>query len=118
MLPLSPRQKRKVSLFSPLLPLPVALAGHKRCPIKGLSAELPVLCQDFRLLSGPTRTVAARMQKHSNDPRMTLAKVDAHGSGLRARRSARALAAVLASGLLCGPVLAQSFPNLPITPTQ
>jgi hypothetical protein len=58
------------------------------------------------------------MQKHSDDPRMTLAEVDAQCGGRPARRSARALAAVLASGLLSGAVVAQSFPNLPITSTQ
>jgi len=58
------------------------------------------------------------MQKYSNDPRMTQAEVDAKGGGRRALKSALVLAAALAPGLLAAPVLAQSFPNLPISPTQ
>ena len=47
---------------------------------------------------------------------MALAEVDA--GGRRALNTALVLAAALASALLAAPVLAQSFPNLPITPGQ
>jgi hypothetical protein len=56
------------------------------------------------------------MQKHSNDPRMALVQVDHRGQ--RALKAALVLAAALAPGLLAAPVLAQTFPNLPITPGQ
>jgi hypothetical protein len=47
---------------------------------------------------------------------MALAQVD--GSRQRALKAGLLLAAALAPGLLAAPVLAQSFPNLPITPGQ
>jgi hypothetical protein len=56
------------------------------------------------------------MHKHSNDPRMTVAEVDAGGRG--PLKSALALAAALASALLGAPASAQSFPNLPVSPVQ
>src|SRR3978361_45529 len=101
MLPWSRRRRRKLSLFSLLLAGPAWQRRHKRCPIKGLSAELPVLCQDFRLLSGPPGESMPSMQKHSNDPRMTVAEVDA--GGRRALKSALVLAAALAPALLGAP---------------
>jgi hypothetical protein len=47
---------------------------------------------------------------------MALVQVD--GRGQRALKAALVLAATLAPGLLAAPVLAQTFPNLPITPGQ
>jgi nucleoid-associated protein YgaU len=52
------------------------------------------------------------MQKHSNDPRMALAEVDAGG------RRALTTALAIAATLLGTSAFAQSFPNLPITPEQ
>src|SRR4030095_14355613 len=40
------RQMEPVSLFSPLLPLPVDHSGHKHCPIKDLTPESPATCQE------------------------------------------------------------------------
>ena len=97
---------RELSLFSPLLPFPAGTRGHKRCPIKGLSAELPVLYQDFRLHPAAGRT----------SPEMhTLSRsllVPPESNEIRPARilAACAVLAALAGSLAAPAALAQKYP--------